>query len=282
MHVAVLLADSVTALGDAHAGQVVVTGSHGGLIAAHYAAQARVRAVVFNDAGRGLDDAGIAGLPALARIGIPAVAVSHLSARIGDAADTLANGVIAARNAAAASLGIEAGQSCSGALNRLAAGAWRTGTIAAKHEATVCLMPADAKGSALWAMDSIGLVDAHHAGATLIIGSHGGLHGGDPATALPVAARAAIFHDAGRGKDDAGVTRLPVLEKRGIAAVTADYRTARIGDGKSLWATGVVSCANATARACGVTPGASIRDACARLRRHDARNAADNYSGEPS
>ena len=53
----ILLADTVTRLGGEHAGQVLVTGSHGGIIAAAYAAQARVRAAIFNDAGRGLDDA---------------------------------------------------------------------------------------------------------------------------------------------------------------------------------------------------------------------------------
>lgn len=45
-----LLADSVTRLGPEHAGAVVITGSHGGLIAAGYLAAAQVRAAVANDA----------------------------------------------------------------------------------------------------------------------------------------------------------------------------------------------------------------------------------------
>ena len=269
----ILLADSVTALGAAHAGHVVVSGSHGGLIAARYAAQARVRAVVFNDAGRGLADAGIAGLAALVRIGIPAVAVSHRTARIGDAADTLASGIIDACNEAALALGMDAGQSCREAVSALAGAVWRTGTVATEHEVERCLVPADAEGTAVWTVDSIGLVDSRHAGTTLIIGSHGGLHGGDPASALPVAARAAVFHDAGRGKDDAGVTRLPVLADRGIAGATVDYRTARIGDGQSLWNGGMVSCVNAVARALGVTSGMPVREAAARLRRHDTQRS---------
>jgi broad specificity phosphatase PhoE len=48
---AILVADSVTRLGQAHAGNVVVAGSHGGLIAAYYAAAAGVRAILFNDPG---------------------------------------------------------------------------------------------------------------------------------------------------------------------------------------------------------------------------------------
>ena len=62
MRAAIVVADSVTALGARHEGAVLVSGSHGGLIAARYAAAAGVRAAVFNDAGIGLDDAGIMGL----------------------------------------------------------------------------------------------------------------------------------------------------------------------------------------------------------------------------
>jgi pimeloyl-ACP methyl ester carboxylesterase len=65
MRAAIVVADSVTALDARHAGAVLVSGSHGGLIAARYAAAAGVRAAVFNDAGIGLDDAGIAGLTVL-------------------------------------------------------------------------------------------------------------------------------------------------------------------------------------------------------------------------
>jgi hypothetical protein len=110
------------------------------------------------------------------------------------------------------------------------------------------------------------LVEPSDARAVLIVGSHGALHGGDPATALPVAARGAIFHDAGRGKDDAGTSRLPILDQHGIAAATVDYRTARIGDARSMWDTGLLSVANATAVARGVSVGMSARAAAKILR----------------
>lgn len=266
MTVGILLADTVTALTGRHAGHVVVTGSHGGSIAAHYAAQARVRAAVFNDAGRGKDDAGIAGLAALARLGIPAAAVTHVSARIGDAADTLVNGIVGVCNAAAAELGVEAGMPCTAAVQQLSTGAWRTGEISAHAQARQCAAAPEARHAAVWLLDSIGLVLPADAGATLVIGSHGGLHGGDPATALAVDARAAIFHDAGRGKDDAGVSRLPVLAQRGIAAATVDFRRARIGDAESMWATGVLSVVNSVAAQRGVRVGEGVREAAMRLR----------------
>jgi hypothetical protein len=262
----ILLADTVTRLGGEHAGKVLVTGSHGGIIAAAYAVQARVRAAIFNDAGRGLDDAGVAGLAALDRIGVAACAVAHTSARIGDAADAFAHGVVSACNAAAAALGAAPGMRCESAATLLRGASWSTGALPFPPESRAVLAPASDGRRAVWGVDSIGLVEAADAGAVLVIGSHCALHGGDRATALPVAARAAFFHDAGRGPGDANVSRLPVLADRGIAAAAVDFRSARIGDARSLWETGVLSVVNAPAAARGVAPGMRVRDASVRLR----------------
>ena len=103
------LLDSVTEATAAHADSVVVTGSHGGASVVRYARAAPARLYVFNDAGIGKDRAGIAALDELARDGIAACAVSHDSARIGDARDAWRNGVVSAVNAAAAALGLAVG-----------------------------------------------------------------------------------------------------------------------------------------------------------------------------
>lgn len=108
---AVVLLDSVTEVTAAHAGCVVVTGSHGGQSAGRYALAVHARLYVFNDAGIGKDEAGIAALAMLDDAGQPAVAVAHTSARIGEAADTWTGGVISCANAAAAAQGYRAGQS---------------------------------------------------------------------------------------------------------------------------------------------------------------------------
>ena len=105
------LLDSVTQTGAAHADCVVATGSHGGASVARYARAAPAFLFVFNDAGIGKDDAGIAALEMLAVDGIAAVAVSHDSARIGEAQDTWDHGVVSAVNAPAQRLGLAAGQS---------------------------------------------------------------------------------------------------------------------------------------------------------------------------
>lgn len=102
----VLLVDSITEIGPADAGRVVVCGSHGGTSSAGYALAVPLALVVFNDAGVGKDDAGIAALALLQQAGRAAAAVAHTSARIGDAADTLAHGVVSHANDAARALGI--------------------------------------------------------------------------------------------------------------------------------------------------------------------------------
>lgn len=107
----IVLLDSVTEVTAAHFGCVVVTGSHGGQSAGRYALAVRARLYVFNDAGVGKDEAGIAALAMLDDAGQSAVAVAHASARIGEAADTWAGGVISRANSAAAAQGFCAGQS---------------------------------------------------------------------------------------------------------------------------------------------------------------------------
>ena len=57
----VRLANSVTEPGPGARGTVLVSGSHGGLIAACLAAAGGAHAAIFNDAGVGKDGAGIAG-----------------------------------------------------------------------------------------------------------------------------------------------------------------------------------------------------------------------------
>lgn len=104
---AVVLIDSA-ALVDAEAdrGAIIVTGSHGGLVGGEpsMALRADGAAAVFNDAGIGIDQAGLGRLAPLDRRGIAAVTVSAASARIGEAASTLA-GIVSAANETARAWG---------------------------------------------------------------------------------------------------------------------------------------------------------------------------------
>lgn len=108
--VRLVLLDSVAAAQPDARGAIVVSGSHGGTSAARYAIAARPLLTVFNDAGIGKDEAGIVGLAMLQAEGLAAVAVSHTSARIGEARSTLEDGIVAHANPAAAALGGQPGQ----------------------------------------------------------------------------------------------------------------------------------------------------------------------------
>jgi hypothetical protein len=107
--VPLVLVDSITEAVGGPAGCVLVSGSHGGISAGRFALQAMPVLVVFNDAGIGKDEAGVAALGLLQRAGVAACAVAHHSARIGDARSTLDDGVISRANAAAAALGARSG-----------------------------------------------------------------------------------------------------------------------------------------------------------------------------
>ncbi|MFD4250140.1 hypothetical protein ACFWQL_10410 [Amycolatopsis thermoflava] len=116
----VAVMDSIAFATGEHAGQAIVTGSHGGASAGEYARRCGVAAVACNDAGIGKDKAGVAGLAALD--GVVGVAVGHDTARIGDGHDTWANGIISYVNESAREAGIRVGEPLSAAFTRLAAG----------------------------------------------------------------------------------------------------------------------------------------------------------------
>lgn len=258
----IVAAESVTRL-DGVAGKVLVAGSHGGVIAAWYGAKAGVHALILNDAGVGKDRAGIAGLVYLEVIGMAAAAVGCMSARIGDGADMLARGVISHANVFAALCGVVAGQSCRDAAERMRRAAAPRAAPPPYSEGRwrVAGRPPEAGGPPeVWALDSVGKIEPEDAGRILVIGSHGALHGGRRESALAVDAAAAVFNDAGVGADRIGITRLPVLGARGIPAAAVDCMSARIGDGRSMWESGLISHINAVALQMGAVCGMSVQD----------------------
>ena len=122
MKPALRVVDSITELAPGtDAGCVAVSGSHGGMSAAHYALAARPLLSIFNDAGVGKDGAGMAALAFLQRHGLAACTVAHTSARIGEAASTLHDGRISHCNDLARELGVQPGQACSALVRRLQA-----------------------------------------------------------------------------------------------------------------------------------------------------------------
>ena len=101
----ILCVDSISLADKRDRGRVVASGSHGGTPAGETAAAFGPRLVFFNDAGFGVEHAGVAGLAILAKQGVPAAAVSTMSARIGDGQSTLLDGFISELNEPAYRLG---------------------------------------------------------------------------------------------------------------------------------------------------------------------------------
>jgi uncharacterized protein YunC (DUF1805 family) len=263
-----LIADSITRVGAEAVGAVVVNGSHGGIYAAYIAAKLRVAAAVFNDAGVGRDEAGIAGLDYLAELGIPAAVVGHDTARIGDGSDMMARGFITHANSTATALGCSPGMTCRDAVVALQQARPSLREPPPALEAAFLLI---AETPVVWALDSASLVGPEQVGTIVVTGSHGGLLGGRPDTALKADALAALFNDAGIGTNEAGVTRLPALDDRGIAAGTVATSSARIGDARSTYEDGILTRVNRRAAAHGIAPGMTAREFVEIVRRAAAK-----------
>ncbi|MFA5538588.1 MAG: hypothetical protein WDA23_05225 [Gemmobacter sp.] len=108
--------------------------------------------------------------------------------------------------------------------------------------------------------DSITKAGAGAAGRVVVSGSHGGLYPASLARAL--GCRAVVLHDAGGG---AGVAGLDWAGDTGLAAAAVAHASAPIGDAGAMLARGVISAANAPARALGVRPGMGCAEAARRL-----------------
>lgn len=249
----VVIAPTITKLPDC-AARVLVTGSHGGQLCGELALAARVRAALFHDAGVGMAQAGIAALHLLDQFGIAAATAGHNTCRVGDANDLMARGRISHANNAARAVGVTQDMPCRDAAQLLRSANFNTGTVPASPERRVVQHP-DGAIRPIVLIDSASMVDpATDRGAIIVTGSHGGLVGGDPALALRVDGFAAAYNDAGIGIDDAGIARLPALDRRGIAAVTVAAASARIGEAQSTFE-GQVSAVNECARRLGADIG---------------------------
>ena len=259
-----ILLDSITDADATAAGTVVVSGSHGGLYPAALASRAGVRAVIFNDAGIGLENAGTSGVETLASYGMAAAAADCMSCRIGSSRDMMENGEISYANPAAIACGVGPGMPVKRAADLLHATDLPFDqcepAIEARWDEAY-----DGMDEPVLFVDSASLVKPNDVGRIIVTGSHGGLIGGDPARALKTKARLAVFNDAGFGKDQIGVSRLPALDQVGVASVTVSHRTARIGDARSAWQTGIVSACNMAATKAGFKVGAPLRDQAAAL-----------------
>lgn len=87
-------------------------------------------------------------------------------------------------------------------------------------------------------------------------------------------ARAAIYHDCGIGRDEAGVRGLPWADQHGMAKAAVAADSARVGDAADMLKRGIISRANKLAARCGVENGQTVAQAVGLLKSapwpHDA------------
>jgi hypothetical protein len=252
----IVVADSVTKLGPETKGKVAVSASHGGIYAGYVAAKAGAKGVILHDAGVGKDRAGIASLDWLDALGIAAAAVDHESCRIGSGRSMAENGTISFVNATAARLGCAPGQPTMDCARAMRAAAAPSVAVPAIAEARFVIREA-AGEPRIVGCDSASLVTAEDAGRIVVTGSHGEVLESDPHWGKRPDVAAAVFHDAGIDVATHTASRLPDLDVRGIPAAVVAAASARIGDARSIWDTGIVSQVNATAAAHGGVAGMS-------------------------
>lgn len=192
-----------------------------------------------------------------------------------------AEGVISVVNDCAAGLGVRVSQSVREATRILCAAVpalpVSNGIVPAQKRWLVTGTPV-----AVWVLDSASLADSSDDGAIVITGSHGSAPGGDAERSLKCAAALAAFNDAGVGKDAAGISRLPLLQARGVPAVTVAASSARIGDGMSTLEDGVVSAVNPAAANLGAFLGQRLTDFVADLLEQYRDRSGDRVSAPTS
>ena len=111
--------DTIAHVADQHRGQIVATGSHGGISSGGYAGRVALEEVFFNGAGIGKGEAGTDALPYLQQQGIAAGTVAHESAVIGNALETWQHGIISRINSIARMRGFREGEALHAALERI-------------------------------------------------------------------------------------------------------------------------------------------------------------------
>lgn len=254
-NVKVVAVPTVTKLGPETAGAVLVGGSHAAVFTTYLAMKAGPRAAIQHDAAFGRDRAGIAGMAWAEQFGFAMAAVDARTARIGNGADMLERGTISAVNGFAAACKVEVGMSCREAADLLRSATPPTTTPApmleTRSEATL-------GDKVIVMVDSVALARESDAGGIVLTGSHGGTP--SDGYAAKVGMHLVMFNDAGFGADYAGIASLPLLDQKGIAVAAVSAFTARIGDGRSTYADGIISAANKRALALGAVIGAPAKD----------------------
>lgn len=253
----VVIMDSAAELTPDEKGQIVVAGSHGSEFAARYIVRFEPFGIILNDAGRGKNDAGISGLPVFQAMNILAAAVDCMSARIGEGEDNYSNGRISALNQKAGEMGVEIGMPVREAARLMFTAQKQAVTVSGTSVAF------ENESGRIILADTISYLNDDHFDAVVVSGSHCAHTTYEWVKDFGL--KGIFLNDAGLGKDNQGISGLPLYQQGGIPAGAVDCMSARIGDAMDAWETGIVSAVNELAVCCGVEAGMRVQEAAKKL-----------------
>jgi hypothetical protein len=240
---------------------VLVTASYIGVLPARLLREHLPRAVIGFDGGVGPLGANMAGLWYMEALNIPAAAVDVMSIVLGDGVDTYRNGRISHLNRPAADCGVQVGMATHEAARLMLErdpgnpGAYQVTNRRVMHETP--------EGRQVVVTDSIVFGTEADQRNVLVTAGHTGRSGARHI--INVRPYGFICSDGGKGRDDAGMAGLAMVESEGLAGATVDARLARMGDGLSSYHEGIISACNGLARAAGVQVGMTAAQAASLL-----------------
>lgn len=226
---------------------VLICGSHGAPCATQLVMYVRPRGVFIHDAGIGRGDGGVNGLKLLDTYLIPSAAVDGKSARISDGRDMYENGIISRVNQAAHRMGLREGMPVKVAAQQLL----DNNPVQVPPARRQIKVHSDELGD-VFALDTVKYADHRIKGGVLCMGSHAARAMADYIDDLGFKLAGVITNDVGRAKDDSGIEGLALLDPYQVPAATVYCASARVGDARSTYLDGRISCLNETAAAIGI------------------------------
>jgi hypothetical protein len=230
---------------------VVVNASYGGVLPARFIGRHRPRAAVGVDCGIGPAGASIAGLWYLEALDIPAVVADVMTVHLGDGVDLYENGVVSFANRPALDCQVVPGMPVREAAALLLAN--DPAAPAAEEVTNRQVMYTEPGGRQVVCTDSIAFGLPEDRDNVLVTAGHTGR------SAVPYLLQLSPFgficSDGGKGRDDAGVAGLTLVEAHGLAGATVDARRSPMGDGLASYHQGIISACNRLAASAGVEIG---------------------------
>lgn len=258
----VVAMDSAYDVSPANRGRdVAVNASYCGVLPARFIGECRPRGAIGVDCGVGPAGASIAGLWYLEALGVPAAVADVMTVRLGDGVDLHDAGRISFANQPALSCGVVPGMPVAEAARRMLEN--DPETVPAAGVTNRQVMAEGPQGRKVVCTDSIAFGLPEDRENVLVTAGHTGR------SAVPYLLKVRPFgficSDGGMGRDGSGIAGLAMVEAEGLAGATVDATRAAMGSGVASYRDGVISAANALARAAGVEIGMPAAEAARAL-----------------